>query len=170
MTKRGQQQTSIAPKRKGSERGSPFWSIWSRQRSPKRPPRAPKRSPRGPQHALNTMFEHEEFIFQTSMNVWARIKAFEARRVILEGQNRPREVPRRGHGHHWSTTFRGQRLLGEDNWSKKNEQFNKDSGSNTPMARGLAKIISLLMYWCSNRLDAQLISILVYCCFGSWVS
>ena len=150
MTKRGQQQTSRAPKRIYPMRGTPFWSIWNPKRAPKRPPRAPERSPRELQNALKTIFVYKKSIFQTSSNVSARIKVFEVRKVILEVPNRPQEAPRennkqhqntsnnkrqeegqqerqkettRGHDHHWRTTFRGQRLPGEDNLSKKKEQI-----------------------------------------------
>ena len=90
--------------------------------------------------------------------------------VILEVQNRPQEAPRenkkqhqktsnnkrreegqqerqketrRGHADHWQVTFRGQRLPGEDNLSKKKEQFNNDCGSNTPLAKGLANSLQI---------------------------
>ena len=152
MTKRGQQQTSRAPKRIYPMRVTPFWSIWRPKRAPKRPPRAPKRSPRELQNALKTIFVYKKSIFQQSSNVWARIKVFEVPKVILEVQNRPQEAPRenkhqlqkasnnkrreegqqerqkdatRGHNHHWWIIFRGPRLPGEDNVSKKKDHFDK---------------------------------------------
>ena len=66
----------------------------SLQRSPKRPLRGPKRSPRDFQNAPKFIFEYKKSIFQKSMNVSARIKVFEVRRVILEVQNRPQQAPR----------------------------------------------------------------------------
>ena len=151
MTKRGQQQTSRAPKRIYSMRGRAFWSIWRPKKAPKRPPRAPERSPRELQNALKIIFVYKKSIFQKSSNVSARITVFEVPKVILEVQNRPQEAPRenkkqhqktsnnkrreegqqerqkettRGHADHWWIKFRGQRLPGEDNLSKTNEHFN----------------------------------------------
>ena len=89
-----QERPKRAQRAKGSEHSSPFGSIWRPKSAPKRPPRAPKRSPRGPQNALKTIFVSKTLIFQKSMNVLAKIKVFEVRKVILGAQNRPQEAPR----------------------------------------------------------------------------
>ena len=75
-------------------RVTPFWSIWSPQRSPKRPPRAPKRSPKELQNDFKTILTNKKSIFQKIMNVSAKTKVFEVLKVILEVQNRPKEAPR----------------------------------------------------------------------------
>ena len=67
----------------------------SLQRSPKRPPRGPKRCPRDLQNAPKTILEYKKSICQKSMIVFAKIKVFEFRRVILVAYNRPRGTRRR---------------------------------------------------------------------------
>ena len=71
-----------------------LWSAVCRNRSPKRPPRGPKSSPRDLQNAPKTILNDKKCIFQNSMNVSAKIKVFEVRRVILGVENRPQEAPR----------------------------------------------------------------------------
>ena len=185
MTKRDQQRTLRTPKRKGPERFSPFGSIWSPQRSPKRLQERQK----GAQESSKTLskpfsnIKRRYFKNQWMHTLESRFLRFggsswrakidpkrlqertkndpekhRTRRGEKNGNKKDQKETTRGHDTHWGITLRGQRLPGEDNLSKKNEQFNNHLGSNTPMAKGLANFLPRFAFEPSRG----------YICSGLW--
>ena len=92
MTKRGQQKKSRAPKRKGSERLSPFGSIWSPQGSPRDPHERQKGAQEGPK-TLSRPFSLPKRRF--IKHQWIPIiksRFLKLRRLSLDAQNRPSTI------------------------------------------------------------------------------